>query len=201
MYRALALRSCANESIWRMMSEHGSIDRIESDDRFRPASSTTRSVLGTARTSAADLHAAEVEQVAGPRPRPWEPCASACSNCSEDMARRGSIVAEGARYWHSGFSSSGSQDFFAELTRCRTCAAALCRAAESGGQSSGPDRETLREIEERDKRDSERNLEPLRQADDALMIDSSSFDADQVMAQVLRISVTKTRKENQIDRS
>ena len=38
--------------------------------------------------------------------------------------------------------------------------------------------ETLREMEERDKRDSERDLAPLRQADDALLIDSSSVDAD-----------------------
>ena len=60
--------------------------------------------------------------------------------------------------------------------------------------------ETLREIEERDKRDSERDLAPLRQADDALMIDSSSVDANQVTARVLAHIGTKTR-ENQIDRS
>ncbi len=57
--------------------------------------------------------------------------------------------------------------------------------------------ETLREIEERDKRDSERDLAPLRQADDALMIDSSSFDADQVTARVLaHIQYEDKRKLN-----
>jgi cytidylate kinase len=40
--------------------------------------------------------------------------------------------------------------------------------------------ETLREIEERDRRDSERDLAPLRKADDAVAIDSSSLDADTV---------------------
>jgi CMP/dCMP kinase len=45
--------------------------------------------------------------------------------------------------------------------------------------------ETLREMEERDKRDSERDLAPLRMADDALRIDSSNVSADSVAAQVL----------------
>ena len=45
--------------------------------------------------------------------------------------------------------------------------------------------ETLREMEERDKRDSERDLAPLRMAADALRIDSSNASADSVAAQVL----------------
>ena len=45
--------------------------------------------------------------------------------------------------------------------------------------------ETLREIEERDKRDSERDIAPLCQAADALLVDSSSADADQVALLVL----------------
>lgn len=44
---------------------------------------------------------------------------------------------------------------------------------------------TLREIEERDKRDSERDIAPLCKADDALLVDSSSVDAEQVAALVL----------------
>ncbi len=44
---------------------------------------------------------------------------------------------------------------------------------------------TLREIEERDKRDSERDIAPLCKADDALLVDSSSIDAEQVAAMVL----------------
>ena len=43
----------------------------------------------------------------------------------------------------------------------------------------------MREIEERDKRDSERDLAPLCKADDALLVDSSSVDAEQVAALVL----------------
>lgn len=54
--------------------------------------------------------------------------------------------------------------------------------------------ETLREIEERDKRDSERDLAPLCKASDALVIDSSSTSADEVAAVVLA-EVRKKRKE------
>ncbi len=55
--------------------------------------------------------------------------------------------------------------------------------------------ETLREIEERDKRDSERDLAPLCKAEDALLIDSSNVNADQVAAMVLA-EIQKKIKEN-----
>jgi cytidylate kinase len=44
---------------------------------------------------------------------------------------------------------------------------------------------TLGEIAERDKRDSERDIAPLCKADDALLVDSSAVDAEQVAALVL----------------
>jgi cytidylate kinase len=53
--------------------------------------------------------------------------------------------------------------------------------------------ETLREMEERDKRDSERDLAPLRMADDALRIDSSNATADAVAAKVLA-EINKARE-------
>jgi cytidylate kinase len=54
--------------------------------------------------------------------------------------------------------------------------------------------ETLREIEERDKRDSERDLAPLRKAEDALMIDSSRVTAEEVAALVLAHIQNKLRE-------
>jgi cytidylate kinase len=47
--------------------------------------------------------------------------------------------------------------------------------------------ETLGEMKERDKRDSERDIAPLRRAEDAVAIDSSGLDADRVAQQVLEI--------------
>jgi CMP/dCMP kinase len=46
--------------------------------------------------------------------------------------------------------------------------------------------DTVREIEERDKRDSERDLAPLKKAEDALPIDSSALGADAVAERVMR---------------
>jgi cytidylate kinase len=45
--------------------------------------------------------------------------------------------------------------------------------------------QTLSEIEERDKRDSERDLAPLRKAEDAVVIDSSALTAEAVKEQVM----------------
>jgi cytidylate kinase len=113
------------------------------------------------------------------------------------MARRGSFVAEGRDIGTVVFPQAEVKIFLLASAAER----ARRRFAELQGAGQSVDlTETLREIEERDKRDSERDLAPLRQADDALMIDSSSFDADQVTAQVLAHIRTKTR-ENQIDRS
>jgi cytidylate kinase len=50
-------------------------------------------------------------------------------------------------------------------------------------------------MEERDKRDSERDLAPLRQAEDALLIDSSSVNAEEVAAMVLN-EVRRKAREN-----
>jgi len=46
--------------------------------------------------------------------------------------------------------------------------------------------ETQREMEERDRRDRERELAPLRKAEDALTIDSSSLDAEAVAERVIK---------------
>jgi len=114
-----------------------------------------------------------------------------------DMARRGSIVAEGRDIGTVVFPQAEVKIFLQASAGER----ARRRFAELQGAGQSVDlTETLREIEERDKRDSERDLAPLLQADDALMIDSSSFDADQVTARVLAHIRTKT-SENQIDRS
>ena len=55
--------------------------------------------------------------------------------------------------------------------------------------------QTLREIEERDRRDSERDVAPLRKAEDALMIDSSRTTADEVAVIVLA-HIQKKLREN-----
>jgi CMP/dCMP kinase len=62
--------------------------------------------------------------------------------------------------------------------------------------------ETVRELTERDRRDSERDLAPLRQAADALAIDSSALTIDAVAERVLELIRLRVPKDtNQEDRS
>jgi cytidylate kinase len=67
----------------------------------------------------------------------------------------------------------------------------------AGGRAVDLD-ETRREIEERDKRDSERDLAPLRRAEDAMLIDSSKVDAERVAAMVLARIQNEIEKTKQI---
>ena len=98
------------------------------------------------------------------------------------LGERGSVVAEGRDIGTVVFPDAQVKIFLsasaAERARRRY---AELRAA---GQPVDLD-VTLREIEQRDKRDSERALAPLRKADDALVIDSSNSTADEVAACVL----------------
>ncbi len=47
--------------------------------------------------------------------------------------------------------------------------------------------EVLAQLQERDKRDQERELAPLKPADDAIMVDSSKLEVDQVVAQMKKL--------------
>ncbi len=98
------------------------------------------------------------------------------------MGEHGSIVAEGRDIGTVVFPSAEVKIFLdaSAEERARRRYAELRAAGRPADLS-----ETLREMEERDKRDSERDLAPLRMADDALRIDSSNASADSVAAKVL----------------
>lgn len=54
--------------------------------------------------------------------------------------------------------------------------------------------EIQKEIEERDQRDMDREVSPLRQAEDAVYVDSSEMTIDQVVERILKIVHEKTKK-------
>jgi cytidylate kinase len=98
------------------------------------------------------------------------------------MGKQGSVVAEGRDIGTVIFPEAEVKVFL-DASVCE-------RAQRRYDELKAADRvvdleETRREIEERDKRDRERDLAPLRKADDAMLIDSSSVDADEVAAIVL----------------
>ena len=109
-----------------------------------------------------------------------------------DMARRASVVAEGRDIGTVVFPDAEVKIFLyasAEERARRRCAE--LRAAGRTADLA----ETLREMAERDKRDSERDLAPLRMADDALRIDSSTVGADELALGVLS-EIRKKERQN-----
>ena len=108
-----------------------------------------------------------------------------------EMGRRGSVVAEGR--------DIGTVIFPDAEVKIFLDASAGERARRRYNELKGAGRavdyeETLREIEERDKRDSERDLAPLRKAEDAVMMDSSNATADDVATKVLSHIRNKLRE-------
>jgi len=108
------------------------------------------------------------------------------------MGRRGSVVAEGRDIGTVIFPQAEVKIFLDASVRER--ARRRCDEIKAAGRAVDL-AETLHEIEERDRRDSEREIAPLRKADDALLIDSSSLGADAVAARVLA-EIQKKRQEN-----
>ena len=108
-----------------------------------------------------------------------------------EMGRRGNVVAEGRDIGTVIFPEAEVKIFLDASVSGR----ARRRYDEliASGRAVDLD-ETLREIEERDKRDSERDVAPLRKAEDALLIDSSRVTADEVAAIVLAHIQNKLRE-------
>lgn len=99
------------------------------------------------------------------------------------LARRGSVVAEGRDIGTVVFPEAEVKVYLdasaAERARRRF------EELRAVGRSVSIE-ETRRELEERDRRDRERELAPLRKAEDALAIDSSGLDAETVAARVIK---------------
>ena len=179
MYRALALKvlregvDLADDATMARLIESTTVD-------LQPANGALRVLLDGADV-AAEIRTPQVSQMAS-KASALPAVRARLLELQREMGRRGSVVAEGRDIGTVIFPGAEVKIFLqasaAERARRRF---AELRAA---GEAVKLD-ETLREIEERDQRDSGRDLAPLRQAEDALLIDSSSMDADQVMAKVL----------------
>lgn len=108
------------------------------------------------------------------------------------MGRRGSVVAEGRDIGTVIFPEAEIKIFLVASARER----ARRRYEELRATGRAVDFDaTLQDMEERDKRDSERDLAPLRQADDAMLIDSSGAGAEAVAAMALS-KIRTVAKEN-----
>jgi len=108
------------------------------------------------------------------------------------MGQRGSVVAEGRDIGTVIFPQADVKIYLDASPQER--ARRRCQELNAAGRRVEL-AETLREIEERDKRDSERDIAPLCKAEDALLVDSSLTDAEQVATLVLNQVKNKAREK------
>ena len=179
MYRALALKvlrqgvDLADDARLARLVESTEIDLHEDNG--------TLEVLLDGINVADEIRTPEVSQLAS-KVSALKVVRARMLDLQRRMGEHGSIVAEGRDIGTVVFPSAEVKIFLdaSAEERARRRYAELRAAGRPADLS-----ETLREMEERDKRDSERDLAPLRMADDALRIDSSNASADSVAAKVL----------------
>jgi CMP/dCMP kinase len=179
MYRALALK-VLREGI-DLSDDALLVELVTSTDIDLKDTGGRLEVLLDGRDVAGEIRTPEVSQLAS-RVSALKVVRARMLELQRAMGRRGSLVAEGRDIGTVIFPEAEIKVFLDASARER----ARRRYEELRAAGSAVEFDaTLKEMEERDKRDSERNLAPLRRADDALLIDSSDMGADAVAAMVL----------------
>jgi len=188
MYRALALK-VLNRGLHQI--DDGSLaPLVQSTEIDFVVRDGAAEVLLDGKNVAALIRTPEVSQMAS-RVSAFGVVRRRMSELQRALGRRGNVVAEGRDIGTVIFPQADVKIYLEASPRER----ALRRCKELAGVGRPvPFDDTLREIEERDKRDSERDLAPLRKAEDAIVIDSSTLTADQVarcvMEEIQRKSLT-----------
>jgi len=188
MYRALALKllrqgvDLADDARMAELVQSTAIDLRENNGSL--------AVLLDGSDVAGEIRTPEVSQMAS-KSSALKVVRARLLELQHAVGKRGNVVAEGRDIGTVVFPQAEVKIFLdaSARERARRRHEELCAAGRPV-----PFDETLRELEERDKRDSERDLAPLRQADDALRIDSSNVDADAVAALVLDLVKNKARE-------
>jgi len=188
MYRALALKllrqgvDLSDDARVNQLVRETSIDLREQGDKLQ--------VLLDGRDVAADIRTPAVSQMAS-KSSALNVVRARLLELQREIGRRGSVVAEGRDIGTVVFPQAQVKIFLDASSGER--ARRRYQELHSAGREVNLE-ETLLEMEERDKRDSERDLAPLRQAADAVRVDSSRIDADAVAAMVLDLVEKKTRE-------
>jgi cytidylate kinase len=188
MYRALALKllrqgvDLADDDQVVRLVQMTDIDLREEDGRM--------AVLLDGEDVAAEIRTPEVSQMASKVSA--RPCVRArLLQLQRNVGERGSVVAEGRDIGTVVFPQAEVKIFLDASTGERARRRFLELRAAGRAVELG---DTYREMVERDKRDSERDLAPLTRAEDAVLIDSSNFDAEQVAAMVLNLVKREARQ-------
>lgn len=179
MYRALALKvliegtDISNDAALPELISRTEIDLVEKDGRSK--------VLLDGKDVSDKIRTPEVSQMASKTSamkavRQW------MLGLQRDLGQRGNVVAEGRDIGTVVFPDAAVKIYLNASVQER--ARRRVEELRKAGRQVSLD-ETLREMGERDKRDSERDLAPLRQADDAIAIDSTTLDAETLAQRVM----------------
>jgi CMP/dCMP kinase len=115
----------------------------------------------------------------------WEPVRAALLQRQRDFARGRGLVADGRDMGTVVFPSAALKIFLTASADER----ARRRHNQLKDKGSGVSLAALsREIAERDERDTRRSVAPLKPADDAIVVDSTALDIDQVVERVMQLA-------------
>jgi cytidylate kinase len=102
----------------------------------------------------------------------------------QEMGQAGGVVADGRDTGTVVFPQAAWK-FYLDASPEERCRRRVAQLRERGQEVN--EQETLAQIIERDRNDQERTIAPLTMAEDAILIDSSSLNADEVVARMLDV--------------
>lgn len=188
MYRALALKLLRRGAD---LTDDASMERlVESTEIELREEAGKLAVLLDGRDVTAEIRTPEVSQMAS-KASALKVVRARLLELQRAVGKRGSVVAEGRDIGTVVFPQAEVKIFLDASTEER--ARRRFQELQVAGRSVEFE-DTLRELAERDKRDSERDLAPLCQATDAVRVDSTGADAMQVAAMVLDLVKEKARE-------
>ena len=129
-----------------------------------------------------EIRTPEVSQMAS-RASALKPVRQWMLKLQRALGQRGNVVAEGRDIGTVVFPNAEVKIYL--MPRYKREHAGVSQELRNAGRQVSLD-ETLREMTERDTRDSERDLAPLRKAEDAIAIDSSALDAEALAQRVMQ---------------
>lgn len=180
MYRAFAWKvmqeriDLGDKKVLRRVLKETKIDLKKEDDRLRVILDGS-DVTDRIRTPELSQMASKVSMLKAVRERMVE--------LQRAMGRAGGVVAEGRDIGTVVFPKAEVKVYLDAGSRER----ARRRFEEMKGEGKEMSfKETLEEMDERDRRDQERELAPLRKAEDAVVIDSTQLDVEAVTEKIMR---------------
>lgn len=190
MYRAFALKVMRKKVDW---NEEAELQRTLDDTRIelREEAGKLKVYLDGSDVSA-EIRTPELSQMAS-KISGIKKVREKMVDLQRALGARGGVVAEGRDMGTVVFPLADVKIYLDASSEER--AMRRCRELQDQGHPADLDK-TRSEIEERDRRDTERAWSPLRKADDALAIDSTGLKVEQVLQRVLgeiKRKMTETR--------